>query len=633
MLIREVKRFLVLFVPLITAVFLTVRLIKKHTQPRPTWANYSPRARGAALPPRWSRQRDQQQRPLGGDAVAILKDNAGSGSGSGIGIPAAKDALAAAVPKEKALPPPKPPPGSPAAQFKLGETAPVQSGVEGFAPFDDPFQGAPDSAPHTHIVLSSAGTVALDAQGKTGAAVTSQSGRGGSYFPIQFGDRTAINPNVMAHPLLADTYIIVAQEHPQRDGVGSPFAEITCNAAFQRGGVLACVTFPVDLAIAHTATTEGACEASVKYGPLSMNRGPHDARVFYGPDGAPLVVFGSNSGLTCFGQWIQDLRVPARWDDAPVDADALNAALEAGDHPSFAVGGGTRGAVGDAARSAKALSAPGIVAAAEKHQFALATEMHRPKAPPPSLSSPATQNQYEIVEKNWFVFWDRHGERYVHHDMHPRRVFAALARDGTAGPDLGPATADADAACFKRFFPDLRSRRGASLPTGDSESIVEDDEVHQATNSLTITLCRRADQSCAASEANTFVMSIVHRKRSHAGGLRYSYEPYVVLFRQAPPFALHGISAKPLWIKGRRRMMSPAALPAEEMEEGGHVRSEMFYITSIGWRGAKQRYHGYLDDVLFVGFGIEDKRPAAIDVTAADLLQGLGLCVEAGATA
>ncbi|KAL8375631.1 hypothetical protein RB595_006960 [Gaeumannomyces hyphopodioides] len=436
----------------------------------------------------------------------------------------------------------------------------------------------------------------------------------------------------MAHPLLADTYIIVAQEHPQRDGVGMPFAEITCNAAFQRGGVLACVTFPVDLAIAHTATAEGACEASAQYGPLAMNRGPHDARAFYGPDGAPLVVFGSNSGLTCFGQWIQDLRVPARWDDAPVDADALNAALEAGGHPSFAVGGDTRGAVGDAARSAKALSAPGIVAAAEKHQFALATEMHRPKDSSSSPSSLTAQSQYAIVEKNWFVFWDRHGERFVHHDMHPRRVFAALADDGTAGPDLAPTTADADAACFKRFFPDLTPRRGASLPTGASEP-VEDDEIHQATNSLAITLCKRADQSCAASEANTFVMSIVHRKRSHAGGLHYSYEPHVVLLRQAAPFALHGISAKPLWIKGRRRMMSPAASPAEQMEEGGHVRSEMFYVTSIGWRGAKQRYHGYLDDVLFVGFGIDDKRPAAIDVTAADLLQGLGLCVEAGAAA
>lgn len=620
MLIREVKRFIVLFVPLITAVFLTVRLIKKHTQPHPAWAatkpsSYSPRARSAASPPRWGlQQQDQQQRPLS-DAASKGK---GGGHGKAKPAAAAAAANAAAATKEKALPPPKPPPGSPAAEPKVDKTTPGQVGPEGLlvgAGDDDPFQGASDSVPATHIALSSAGTVALDAQGKTGAvaaAAGEQSGRGGSYFPIQFGDRTAINPNVIAHPVLADTYIIVAQEHPQRDGVGSPFAEITCNAAFRRG-VLTCVTFPVSLAIAHTATTEGACEASA-YGPLALNRGPHDARAFYGPDGTPFVVFGSNSGLTCFGQWIQDLRVPARWDDAPVDADALNAALEAGGHPSFAVGGDTRG---EASKSAKAGSGSrartAVLTAAEKHTFALATEMQRPKDESSSSKSP----QYSVVEKNWFVFWDRHGERFVHHDMHPRRVFAALADDGTAGPDLAPTTAEADAACFKRILPELKQQ-----PT-------DDDVVHQATNSLAITLCRRADQSCAASGENTFVMTVVHRKRQHAGGLRCSYEPHVVLFRQEAPFALHGVSAKPLWIKGRRRVMSPAASPAEEKQEdegGGHERSEMFYVTSLGWRGAKQRYHGYLDDVLFVGFGIEDKRTAAIDVTAADLLKGLGVC-------
>ena len=41
---------------------------------------------------------------------------------------------------------------------------------------------------------------------------------------------------------------------------------------------------------------------------LSLSIGPHDARVFYGPE-APFTVYGSNSGFTCFGQWIQDIRV------------------------------------------------------------------------------------------------------------------------------------------------------------------------------------------------------------------------------------------------------------------------------------------------------------------------------------
>jgi hypothetical protein len=52
----------------------------------------------------------------------------------------------------------------------------------------------------------------------------------------------------------------------------------------------------------------------------------------------------------------------------------------------------------------------------------------------------------------------------------------------------------------------------------------------------------------------------------------------------------------------------------------------MFYITSMSWKGHDQKYHGYIDDVLFLAFGIEDTRAAAIDVKAADLMQDLALC-------
>jgi hypothetical protein len=52
----------------------------------------------------------------------------------------------------------------------------------------------------------------------------------------------------------------------------------------------------------------------------------------------------------------------------------------------------------------------------------------------------------------------------------------------------------------------------------------------------------------------------------------------------------------------------------------------MFYVTSLSWKGQGQRYHGYIDDVLFVAFGIEDEKSAAIDLVAGDLLQDLGFC-------
>jgi len=49
----------------------------------------------------------------------------------------------------------------------------------------------------------------------------------------------------------------------------------------------------------------------------------------------------------------------------------------------------------------------------------------------------------------------------------------------------------------------------------------------------------------------------------------------------------------------------------------------------MSWKGKEQKYHGYLDDALFLAFGIEDSRSGGIDVTAGELLKGMGLCSEA----
>lgn len=52
----------------------------------------------------------------------------------------------------------------------------------------------------------------------------------------------------------------------------------------------------------------------------------------------------------------------------------------------------------------------------------------------------------------------------------------------------------------------------------------------------------------------------------------------------------------------------------------------MFYITSMSWKSHAQKYHGYIDDVIFVAFGVEDTMAGVIDVLAGDLLQDLAFC-------
>ncbi|KAH8672563.1 hypothetical protein BGZ60DRAFT_405149 [Tricladium varicosporioides] len=355
------------------------------------------------------------------------------------------------------------------------------------------------------------------------------------------------------------------------------------------------------------------CEGEVEM--LNLSRGPHDARVFYGP-GIPYTIYGSNSQFTCFGQFIQDFRSLADWGNT--------------DFP------GTK--------------------------FKSATELQRP---PP----------YGSIEKNWFVFWDQGGQIYAHYDMLPNRAFAKLEIDGSVGEDLAPQAAIAgDEKCIEEYAPQVDPN--VEKPDGES--------IHQATNSLSVTLCKRSDPSCVPDERNTFILTIFQYKRYYY--FHSVYDPYVMLFEQKAPFKIHGISQKPFWIHGRwkpHEVKEPNAVeesnqlqepiegvglnqvkkrnevdgpnevddsneadelseadepneveePNDLLEEGAEDekarswdQTEMFYITSMSWKSNRQKYHGYIDDVLFLGFGIEDSMTAGIDVVVGDLLVDLGHC-------
>ncbi|OHE96228.1 hypothetical protein CORC01_08446 [Colletotrichum orchidophilum] len=353
------------------------------------------------------------------------------------------------------------------------------------------------------------------------------------FFTIRFGDEAAINPNVIPHPSIENTFIIIAQKR-KTHGDTSEHVELVCNAVFTLEGLI-CLEAPTALPIAATKSGADKCPPKLAY--IAMNVGPHDARVFYGPR-APFIVFGSNSIFACFGQFIQDFRVLGDW--------GFEMSLDQG--------------------------------------FGLGTELQRP---PP----------WGTMEKNWFPFWDEEGAIYVHHDVSPKRVFAKLNADGSVGSDLAPLAAG-DEACLSRYMP--------KLPP-DLESI------HQATNSLSITFCKRSDPNCRATSDNTFVFTVFQHKTFYQ--FHSEYEPYVMVFRQKAPFEVFAMSKRPIWIHGR-----------EERDDGG---SDMFYVTSMSWKRKDQKYHGFLDDVLFLSFGIEDQRAGAIDVLAEDLLAELGTCLEA----
>ncbi|KAJ9656058.1 hypothetical protein H2198_005218 [Neophaeococcomyces mojaviensis] len=378
---------------------------------------------------------------------------------------------------------------------------------------------------------------------KTHDVVFSSSTINHEYFMIDFGDQPARNPNIIPHPLLEETWIVVAQLIPE----SQYYAELVCNAMFVND-TLQCINHAVTLPIAPTYGDK--CVDDLAY--ITLNKGPHDARVFHGPN-SPYTIYGSNSKFTCFGQWIQDFRSLIEWEHEYLHND----------------------------------------------DFVQATELQRP---PP----------YHDFEKNWFLFWSRDDEVYVHYDVVPRRVFAKLEFDGSVGPDLAVATQGHDEKCIEKYMPKI----GPQL-----------ESIHQATNSLSISMCRRNDRACTPDESNTFIFTIFQHKTYF--NFHPIYEPYVMLFEQIAPFAIHAMSKRPFWIHGRKGADQDVhQAPTSESDElqPPVVQGEMFYVTSMSWKTRGQKYHGYIDDVLFVAFGIEDEKTGGIDVVAGDLLHTLGTC-------
>jgi hypothetical protein len=212
---------------------------------------------------------------------------------------------------------------------------------------------------------------------------------------------------------------------------------------------------------------------------------------------------------------------------------------------------------------------------------------------------------YGMIEKNFFVFWDKDENMYTHYDIFPNRVFAKLSEDGSAGPDLAPQVAASDNQCIAKYM---------VKPSPENESI------HQATNSISISLCKRSDLACQSDDSKTFILTVFQHKKYYNG--HCVYDPYVALFQPTPPFAMYGISTKPFWISGR-------GMPGGKWKDrnGNSLdQTQMLYVTSLSWKKAGQKYHGYIDDVLFVLFGIEDSDTGGIDILAGDLLGDMGLC-------
>ncbi|KAK9451949.1 uncharacterized protein V1518DRAFT_409981 [Limtongia smithiae] len=321
---------------------------------------------------------------------------------------------------------------------------------------------------------------------------------------------------------------------------------------------------------------------------LSLRSGAQVPRVFLSPNGEPLLTYSANSETACVGYWVVDMRT--------------------------------------------------VYSQLKKYFEGIPIRYQKPV----ELLRPGKMSD---LEQNWVLMFEGN-ETYVQQDLNPRVFSEALATT-----NLAPKSYD----CLNKL-------------TNDNRNLV----LRQSTNTLRLSLC---EFPCTATEANTVLISIIHIK--YLEGYRPYYERRVLMTSSKFPFNVIGVS-RPLLYAGTDEQMKiyttsiswdstqpsrssrpdlrnlnlkdymikrPVEVTVESEqpeEEHEHRKREEnseqqqqeevvrdYTLANPQLSGfTSDYYHGYLNDVVLIGFGIEDKESAVIDVLASDLVSCIQLCTK-----
>jgi hypothetical protein len=260
------------------------------------------------------------------------------------------------------------------------------------------------------------------------------------------------------------------------------------------------------------------------------------------------------------------------------------------------------------------------------------------------------------IEKNWFTFHPATGETFLHYDIsEPNPTRPARGRTFAKLLGAGLSTTNLTDPREKPCIPDL--------PNAEDDGSLGTPRWHQATNSLRLVLCNRADKNCRPNRNNTVFFAIIHRKISNHLGLPLRYERYVQVWAGTAPYGMIGISQHPillanettaLWPKWQNWEDDPENAkivaanklkygPGSNLTEltgtkgpdayGGKGYWAWFtYTVSIAWAYGRQgtemdgMNEGYLDDEVFLSIGIDDSGQGFGRVKAGDLVACMRAC-------
>ena len=272
------------------------------------------------------------------------------------------------------------------------------------------------------------------------------------------------------------------------------------------------------------------------------------------------------------------------------------------------------------------------------------------------------------IEKNWLLFFPPNGESYIQYELPSRpkndttrsitrgRTFAKLLGNGLTTTNL---TDPLEQPCPH----DLLTSRKRNKPLSTKGTW------HQATNSLRLILCNRADPSCNATPEKTVFFALIHRKFPNDFDLPLRYERFFIVWSATPPFEMLAISAHPIllfnetatgwsaahnWANNDNehdgqdtKVVQRSFINSTKATSSGDDERPLWayftYTVSMAYAWGRQpkatlgknkghedeaedMHVGYLDDEVVLGIGVDDKGQAFSRVKAGDLVSCMRAC-------
>ncbi|KAK7203267.1 hypothetical protein BZA70DRAFT_283253 [Myxozyma melibiosi] len=347
-----------------------------------------------------------------------------------------------------------------------------------------------DPLPLRHLQYCSNPKHAFDAA----TIVSSESGTEGTLARILFPSHDLdapknYNPTVLPYPPGSkDPYFVLTEEVLTKNNEKRHYMTY-CDMNWGKTQsverqILQCSNKPVTFEFPNWDPPKGSCTGVNAV--LEMNVGAMDPRLIFSPIGEPLMIVGAHGRSSCWSQFITDIRI-----FAPELGPKLNIT-----HVPI--------------------------------RFSKPTELPR--------------DNDDSLQKNWFLMFDENDVPYVHRSFMNRSLTSIEGLfNGAPTPEerKNALTDTSTPGCLQ----DL-------LDTSVTDSQDFKSKIHQATNSLRVTLC---DFPCIPTIHNTVNIEIFHVKYQY--NLEVFYRRFVVMMNITAPFEVVGRTNNLIYVGSDEKMM------------------------------------------------------------------------------